>query len=43
MNRLFWLKNLKRRDHYEDLSIDREITLQWILGKDDAKVWIGCI
>jgi hypothetical protein len=30
----FWLENLKRTDHSEDLSVDRRIILEWIN-------WIG--
>jgi hypothetical protein len=30
---IFWLENLKGRDHSEDLGIDGKIILQWILGK----------
>jgi hypothetical protein len=27
-----WLKNVKGRDHLEDLGIGRRIILEWILG-----------
>jgi hypothetical protein len=27
------LKNLKRRDHSEDIDVDGKIILEWILGK----------
>jgi hypothetical protein len=27
------LENLKRRDHLEDLGVDRKIILEWILEK----------
>jgi hypothetical protein len=30
----FWLESLKGKDHLEDLDIDRNITLKWILGKE---------
>jgi hypothetical protein len=33
MHRIFWLENLKGRNHSEDLGIDRKIILEWILGK----------
>jgi hypothetical protein len=34
MNRtVFWLENLKLRDHSEDLGIDEKKILDWILGK----------
>jgi hypothetical protein len=32
MHTTFWLENLKGRDHLEDLGVDREIILEWILG-----------
>jgi hypothetical protein len=38
-----WSKNLKKRDHWEDLGVDGRITLRWILGKAGGKVWTGCI
>jgi len=33
MHTVFWLENLKRRDHLEDLGIYGKIILEWILGK----------
>jgi hypothetical protein len=33
MHTVFWLKNLKRRDHSEDLGTDGKTILEWILGK----------
>jgi hypothetical protein len=30
---IFWLENLKGRDHLEDLDVERKIILEWILGK----------
>jgi hypothetical protein len=29
--RIFWLENLKGRDHLEDLGIGERIMLEWIL------------
>jgi hypothetical protein len=29
---LFWLENLKGKDHLEDLGLDEEIILEYILG-----------
>jgi hypothetical protein len=33
MHTIFWLENLKGRDHLEGLSVDRKIILEWMLGK----------
>jgi hypothetical protein len=33
MHRIFWLENLKGRDHSEDLNADGTIISEWILGK----------
>jgi hypothetical protein len=33
MHTKFWLENLKRRDHLEDVSVDEKIILEWMLGK----------
>jgi hypothetical protein len=33
MHTVFWLENLKGRDHSEDLNVDRRIILEWIIGK----------
>jgi len=33
MHIIFWLENLKGKDHLEDLSVDVKIILEWILGK----------
>jgi len=43
MNAIFWLENVKGRDHLEDLDVDGEITLEWILGKYGGMVWNGFI
>jgi hypothetical protein len=29
----FYMENMKRRDHVEDLGADRRIILEWIFGK----------
>jgi len=29
---IFWLENLKRRDHPEDIGVDGKIILEWFLG-----------
>jgi hypothetical protein len=31
MLRIFWLENLKVRDHWEYLGVDGKIMLEWIL------------
>jgi hypothetical protein len=33
MHTVFWLENLKGRDHLEDQGADGKIILEWILGK----------
>jgi len=33
MHTIFWLENLRGRDHSEHLSADGRIILEWILGK----------
>jgi len=33
MYTVFWLENLKGRDHSEDLAVDGRIILELILGK----------
>jgi hypothetical protein len=37
-NTIFWLENLKGRDHLEDLSINGKIKLEWILEKQSRKL-----
>jgi hypothetical protein len=43
MHTKFLLENPKRRDHSKDLGADGRIILEWILEKNGAKVWTGCI
>jgi hypothetical protein len=42
MRTVFWLENLNRRDHSEDLSIDGKIILEWVLMKWSGKA-IFCV
>jgi hypothetical protein len=39
----FWSKNLKGREHSEDLDVDGRTRLKWMLVKYGGKVWNGCI
>jgi hypothetical protein len=38
-NTIFWMENLKVRNHLEDLVVDGKIILECVLGKEDGKVW----
>jgi hypothetical protein len=38
MDEIFWLEDLKGRDHPEDLHVDGKIILEWILGKEGGKM-----
>jgi hypothetical protein len=33
MHTVIWLGNLKGRDHLEDLDVDGDIILEWVLGR----------
>jgi hypothetical protein len=33
MHTVFWLENLRETDHLEDLGVDGNIILEWLLGK----------
>jgi hypothetical protein len=33
MHTKFWSRNMKGRDHFEDIGVDVKIILEWILGK----------
>jgi len=43
MHTLFWMDNMKGRDHSENLDVDGKIILEWIIGKYGGKVWTGFI
>jgi hypothetical protein len=38
MQIIFWLENLKEKDHLEDISVDGKITSERIFGKYGRKV-----
>jgi hypothetical protein len=39
----FSLGNVKKREHKEELCVDRRIILKWILKKWDGRTWTGLI
>jgi hypothetical protein len=41
MHTIYWLKDLKGRDHLEDLEVNGKIILEWILGKLGWRVLSG--
>jgi len=43
MRTVFWFEHLNGRHHSEDLGVDRSVILEWILWKQDGKLWNGCI
>jgi hypothetical protein len=43
MHSIFWLEDLKGRDHAENLGEDGNIILEWIFGKWGEKMWTGFI
>jgi hypothetical protein len=38
---VFWCRNLKEREHLEDIGLDRRIILKWVLKQ--GCVWSGLI
>jgi len=38
MYTIFWLEDLKGRDHSEDLGVYGKIIVEWILEKQDGMV-----
>jgi hypothetical protein len=43
MRTKFWLENLKRTDHSEDLGVDGRIILKCTSMKQGLGLWIGFI
>jgi len=43
MHTKFWSGKLKEGDHSKDLGVGETIILERILGKQDGKLWTGCI
>jgi len=39
---VFWMEDLKGRDHSEDIGLDGKIILKWILGNKKGKMRTGC-
>jgi len=39
----FCWRELKGRNHLEDLLIDERILLKWVLKKSDGGIWTGLI
>jgi hypothetical protein len=40
---VFWLGNVRERDHLEDPGLDGSTILRWIFRKWDVGVWTGSI
>jgi len=38
---VFWLENLRGRDHLEEIGVDGKIILECSLGKWDGRMWSG--
>jgi len=38
-----WLEHLKGRDHLEEPGVDERMILEWILGKENGKLWTGFV
>ena len=38
---VFWLGNLKERNHLGDRGVDGRIILRWIFRKWDVGIWTG--
>jgi hypothetical protein len=39
----FWWRDLRERHHVEDLGINENIILKWILKKWNEEAWIGLV
>jgi len=35
----FWLANLKEREQFEDLAVNGNMILKWILNKENESSW----
>jgi hypothetical protein len=38
MHKMFWVGNLKGRDHSQDLGVDGRIICEWVSGKQSGKL-----
>jgi len=38
----FWWRDLRERDHFEDIGVDGTVILKWIFQKWDGEAWTGC-
>jgi hypothetical protein len=43
MHTKFWSENLKGTIHLEDIGVDGRIISEWIVQKQDGKVWTAFI
>jgi hypothetical protein len=43
MHTLFWLGDLRERDHLEHPGVDGRIKLKWMFKKCDGEAWAGLI
>jgi len=43
MHTIFWLENLRGRDHLKNLGVDAKTISEWILGKYANNMWTGGI
>ena len=43
MHIVFWWRNLRERDHLEELDVDRRTIFKLIFKKLDGEAWTGLI